>query len=285
VRDELIAAAMAAADRLGIAVTDPVVLHERHGLIVELRPAPVVARVARTASIVRPDLELATQAVTFAAHLADLGAPVGRPLAPPAMSESGIVVTLWEFLESCGPVDPIAAGAALRAIHEHAVTFAGELRSFDPRREAVALCDVLAHSGFANEANVIMRAEKRLELPGDAKRQALHGDAHLANVIQTIRGPFRVDLEDACIGPREWDLACLEHRSVLVQTSDATVQSAFDGYGDHDRELIDALAAAVMLWITPWAVYADSLEGSLNEWTIRRLDWLRRFGDGMAPGR
>lgn len=274
-RDELIAAAVAAAGRMGITVTDPVVLHERHGLIVELRPAPMVARVARTASVVRTDLEIATQAVAFAAHLGDVGAPVVRPLAP-ALRDGGIVVTLWELVESHGPLEPVAAGAGLRAIHQHAATFAGALRGFDPRGEAVALCRVLARSGFAEEAKLIMRAQERLELPADCKLQPIHGDAHLANAIQTARGPLWVDLEDACIGPREWDLACLEHRSVLLRTRDGDVQSALGGYGDYDRALVDALAPAVMLWITPWAVYADSIDGSLNEWTIRRLEWLKR---------
>ena len=46
--DPLVVAAVAAAGQAGIEVTAPVVLHERHGLIVELGPAPVVARVERT---------------------------------------------------------------------------------------------------------------------------------------------------------------------------------------------------------------------------------------------
>lgn len=277
---ELVAAALAAAVTSGIAVNDPVVLHQRHGLVVHLRPSPVVARVARTASAVRPALATAAEAATFARHLFHAGAPVVRPVAPaPFTGKDGVVVTLWELLEASVPLDPVSAGSALRVLHRRAASFTGHLRGFDPRVEAVALCNELERNGFDEPAAIIRRAVDRLELPVGSTPQPIHGDAHLGNVIATADGPVWIDLEDVCVGPREWDLACLLHRGTLLAVTDDDAEAALSGYGDHDRAVVDALAAAVMVWIAPWAVYADSLDGTVNEWTTRRLDWLvRRFG-------
>src|SRR5207248_11716896 len=37
----------------------------------------------------------------------------------------------------------------------------------------------------------------------------LHGDTHVGNVLFTPDGPIWADLETACVGPLEWDLAQL----------------------------------------------------------------------------
>jgi thiamine kinase-like enzyme len=41
--------------------------------------------------------------------------------------------------------------------------------------------------------------------------QALHGDAHLSNCMQTTAGTLWHDFETSCRGPREYDLAALVH--------------------------------------------------------------------------
>jgi len=273
--DPLVAAAVSAASEAGIEVTDPVVLHERHGLIVQLCPAPVVARVERTASIVRSNLDGANT-VAFAAFLTESGAPVMRFLGGPFVSENGILVTLWALLENEGALDPVAAGASLHDLHDRATGYTGPLRSFDPRPDALALCDALVGSSFADPVATIRRAVERLELPEGLGVQPIHGDAHLGNTIQTTHGPIWLDLEDVCRGPREWDLACLLHRGFVTGERDPAAETALESYGLYDREAVDELAAAVMVWIAPWALYADSLDGTLNDWTRRRLDWLER---------
>lgn len=42
--------------------------------------------------------------------------------------------------------------------------------------------------------------------------QALHGDAHVRNLLKTAKGIVWCDFEDACRGPLGWDLACLIFR-------------------------------------------------------------------------
>jgi hypothetical protein len=50
-----LAAAVAVAERYGLRSHDPVILRDRLNVLVHLRPAPVVARVAGTIAAVRPD--------------------------------------------------------------------------------------------------------------------------------------------------------------------------------------------------------------------------------------
>ena len=72
----MVAAAVSTCALSASGAVDPIVLHERHGLIVtsglhrSLRGSP------RTAAVVRADLEVAAQAMTFAAYLAESGASV-----------------------------------------------------------------------------------------------------------------------------------------------------------------------------------------------------------------
>ena len=83
------------------------------------------------------------------------------------------------------------------------------------------------------------------ELP---EGQALHGDAHLFNCIQTAAGPIWHDLETACRGPREYDLAALvlDDRS---NDSDPEARSALAAYGSYDEELLERALPVYGAWI------------------------------------
>ena len=63
-------AAVAVARAHGLTVTDPVILRDQLNVLVHLRPAPVVARVAGTIARVRPGLAWQRREVAIAGHLA-----------------------------------------------------------------------------------------------------------------------------------------------------------------------------------------------------------------------
>jgi Ser/Thr protein kinase RdoA (MazF antagonist) len=104
----------------------------------------------------------------------------------------------------------------------------------------------------------------------------LHGDAHLFNCIQTTAGPIWHDLETACRGPREYDLAALV-LSDRSGDSDPEARSALAAYGSYDEELLDRslpvygawIAASFMVAISRSPEAAPALEGQLR--------FLRRF--------
>jgi hypothetical protein len=76
-----LAAVTEAARREGLGFDDPVVLRDRGNLLVHLRPAPVVARVATVTGTRRPGDAWLRREVSIAGHLAARGMPVVPPSA------------------------------------------------------------------------------------------------------------------------------------------------------------------------------------------------------------
>jgi aminoglycoside phosphotransferase (APT) family kinase protein len=225
------------------------VLRDRTNVLVHLAPAPVVARVPLTFTLVRPP-EWFAQEVELAAFLADRGAPVAPPADDPGPYEhEGVLVTLWAHVDhDLARADPAAGGRALRALHAALADYPGSLPPCD-RREEVA--DVLwrvtpSILASAEELDLLRAAVRRLEpLPPG---RPLHGDAHLRNVLWTPDGPLWSDLENACSGPVEFDLAALTWRD--IPGSD----EALSAYGAHDPALVEASQPALTILLAAWTL-------------------------------
>ena len=215
-----VAAAVAAARAHGLRVDEPVVLRDRLNVLVWLKPAPVVARVAGTIAAVRPGDEWLRREVAVADSLAAAGAPVVAPSAPSCrrarITRTGGWLSFWAHVPAReGPIDPVAAGEALRACHAALRSFAGSLPLLGVITEAEALLARLAAEGTLapDDARRAPAALRR----GPCRRwrtlrapvQPLHGDAHLGNVLNGPDGPLWNDWEDTCLGPVGWDAACL----------------------------------------------------------------------------
>jgi Phosphotransferase enzyme family len=111
------------------------------------------------------------------------------------------------------------------------------------------------------------------ELP---EGQALHGDAHLFNCIQTPAGPIWHDLETACRGPREYDLAglVLDDRS---RDSDPEARLVVGAYGDYDEELLDQALPVYASWVAASFMAAVARRPDAAPALERQLRFLRRF--------
>ena len=252
-------AAVAVARDAGVRVETPTVLSDVSNLIVHLAPAPVVARVATSTSVVRRgDAWLAREAAV-AGFLSDAGAPVVAPspaLAPGTHEHDGLVMTFWDHVdERRSELDPVRAGRALHDCHEALADFPGELLAHQTLREAEDNLERLIESGAldpddgdvlrAVSADVIDRIE-RVDLP----LRPVHGDAHLGNVVSPPTGPLWNDWEDAHLSPLAWDLACL-HFSQRGGSADAA-QAAFAGDPVDDGTL-DLFLEARRFQVTVWA--------------------------------
>ena len=129
-RGAVAAAVAVAAARTGCACDDAVVLRDRLNVLVHLRPAPVVARVAGTIARRAPGRRLAAaRARGRRRSLAARGRAGRRADAPssrPARtSTTGRVLSFWTHVPARdAPVDPVAAGEALRDCHEALRDFA-----------------------------------------------------------------------------------------------------------------------------------------------------------------
>jgi len=263
-------AAVAVADAHGVHCEKPVVLREAWHVLVHLWPSPVVARVTSGAAGVDPaDVE---RELTVARHAARSGAPVVQPsdLLPPGPHRyGGHTLVFWHYLAQAGTLDATAAGRGLRTIHDSLADYDGELPRAGRAEEVQAMLRPLAPS---DDVELLCELASR-ELP---EGQALHGDAHLFNCIQTRAGPIWHDLETACRGPREYDLAALvlDDRS---RDSDPEARIAIAAYGSYDEELLDQALPVYASWVAASFMVAVARRPDAAPSLERQLRFLRRF--------
>jgi aminoglycoside phosphotransferase (APT) family kinase protein len=244
----------------GVVSDDPRVLADSSNVLVWLRPAPVVARVAGLTARVRPDGGAAWlgHEVAVAAHLATAGAPALGPspeLAPGPHQHEGRWMTFWPYVpeDTTRTVSVEDAAALLRDVHEALGDFDGELPALGPffgdLPRIMEELRVSAGIGGADAERLAAEWERlapALRAPGPAR--ALHGDAHVGNMLIPRGGdPLWSDFEDACTGPVAWDLACLRMHS------SAFGDAALEAYGlEPDAEQLELCTEARMLQSTIW---------------------------------
>jgi hypothetical protein len=193
------------------------VLHDGANVVLDLAPAPVVARVATLTARVRADVRVPFgREIALATALSAAGAAVVPPsdLLPPGPHEhDGIVLSFWRRVDLL-PGRPTAedAGRALAGLHE---VLAGLPAPATPPLDT-PLDDLAAFAARGAEWAVPVRQLDTLARRLDALRprlggevRALHGDPHPGNLLATAAGWIWGDLEDTCTGPVEWDYACL----------------------------------------------------------------------------
>lgn len=296
-------AAVAVARELGLGVTDPVVLRDRSNLLVHLRPAPVVARVATATAQVRGAGEGIVRELAVAGALAAAGAPVVAPsalLPPGPHRRDGWTLSFWEWVEPrAEAVDAHAAGARLRACHEtladvgaEAIAAAGRaagggagggLVAWGALREAEEIVAGLGEDHGLDAADVeLLRATGAREVARatalDLPLQPIHGDAHLRNVLAGADGPLWIDWEDSFLGPRAWDLACFYATLPPFDTQDpAAAGQAYRGYGEPlHADVLRALVGARRFQMLAWgAAWARDREPGERAWFARRMAALR----------
>ena len=203
-------AAVTAATSLGVTCEDPVVLHDGSNVVVHLRPAPVVARVATLTARVRPGIaEWFRRDALVATHVSDRGALATRPFAPPMIVE-GHGVARWHHEPHLADhvISAAEAAAALFDLHVALSDFTAPLPRLGPCSDLDRAFPLVP---LSTPVLAVLKAEKeRLarELASFPLRP-LHGDAHPGNLLATPAGLMWNDFEDAWLGPLGWDLACL----------------------------------------------------------------------------
>jgi len=265
--ESAVRAAVEVAAAHGLHSDSPRVLRDAWHVLVYLRPLPLVARVSSGRPYPEgPPEEDVIRELEVASHAARAGAAVVPPsdlLDPGPHRHGGHVVTFWQYVEPKREVEPVAAGEALRAIHESLVDYEGELPSLHTA-DLETILDNLEPS-----ADVEFLRELGLRQPAGLT-QAIHGDAHLANCLP---GPLWHDFETACLGPREFDLAALT-LSDEVRNDDAS-RIALKAYGDHDADLLEQCLPVYAAWIYASFMIALPRRPELGPVLDERLSWLR----------
>jgi hypothetical protein len=269
--ESAVEAAVAVAAEHGLRSDDPVVLRDAWHVLVHLRPLPLVARVSCGLPYPEgPPEDDVIRELAVASHAARAGAAVVAPsdlLDPGPHRHGGHVVAFWKYVRPRREVEPVAAGEALRAIHEALADYEGELPSLHTG-DLVAITDRLEPS-----ADVEFLRELGTRRPAGAI-QAIHGDAHLGNCLP---GPLWHDFETACRGPREFDLAALS-LSDEVRADDPS-RIALEAYGDHDSDVLEECLPIYAAWIYASFMVALPRRPELGPVLDQRLAWLReRYG-------
>ncbi|HEX6473550.1 MAG TPA: phosphotransferase [Candidatus Limnocylindria bacterium] len=221
-----------------------IVLQASNRSTLRLLPSDVVARVAHT-SHGAMQLEVA-----LAASLASLDAAVATPDARvPARvyQRDGFAITLWTYYDSqpSRELAPDAYANALLRLHQamqhvdlptphflDRVNEAAEIVGNPERTPALREPDrILLTSTFSSVTRAISE--------GGSVEQVLHGEPHAGNVLNTASGPLFIDLETACRGPVEFDLAHVP-------------QDVSAGYPDIDQTLLRQCRMLVLAMVAAW---------------------------------
>jgi hypothetical protein len=266
-----VAAAVGCARLQGIRSEDPSVLRDAWHVLVHLRPHPIVARVSSAVPFPEgPRPDDVSRELEVAGHASRAGAPVIPPspdVDPGPHSFAGRIIGFWRYVEPRGEPDPGAAGRNLRLIHEALADCDAEL---PPRGHGDDVEAMLATLEPSDDVELLLElAAGGPEVDG----QALHGDAHLDNCLQSAGGPLWHDFETACRGPREYDLAALVLGDRRVGVPAA--RAALAAYGSHDEALLDAMVPIYAAWVYASMLVAVPRRPELRPVMADRLAWLR----------
>ena len=272
-----VAAAVAVARAHGIRCQRPIVLRQAWHVLVHLAPAPVVARVSSGIPFPEgPRPDDVVRELYVARHAALGGAPVIPPTDDPdpgPHAHEGHVVTFWRYAAPHGDVDPGEAGRDLRVIHDALLDYDGP--DLPPAGHPGDVVEMLADVPESADVELLRRIAARQPRLGG---QALHGDAHLGNVLRAGDDQYWHDLESTCRGPREYDLAalvCLDR----LEGDEPAARSALAAYGPHDDELVDELIPVYAAWVYASFLLTLSRRPELEPILTDRLGRLRRFSD------
>jgi hypothetical protein len=282
-------AALAVAAEHGLRCDEPEILRDASNLLVLLRPAPVVARVMTVTSTVRHGDAWLAREVAMATHLAAAGAPVIAPspdIDPGPHHHDGLVLSFWPYVDEADRrLDAHEAGRRLRICHDALESFDGcELPRMAVLDEADSVLEDLLAQGRSSEddAALLRRAGADVRARIEALSlplQAIHGDAHLHNVINGPDGPLWNDWEDCFYGPRAWDIGCLHATARAFGRDPAPVAAAQAGYGPVlDDETLDAFVDARRFQGTVWSMVMASEQPELAERVGKLLSYYRERG-------
>ncbi|WP_090068360.1 aminoglycoside phosphotransferase family protein [Lentzea flaviverrucosa] len=220
-----LAAAVSLAASHGVACSDPVVLKHGSNVLVHLRPAPVVARIAARTALVRPSVsDHFARDLSVSSFLASRGVPVVTPSAElPAGPHvcDGFVLSFSTYV----PHDPTARLSRqdvlklLPDLHAELRLYEGRLPTRGPLDDVDNVLTYLDGLGVPDLARFRQWRDDLLAgWPAhDNDVQPLHGDPHPGNVLVTPSGPVWNDFEDTWRGPRAWDLACSADKEEAAQ--------------------------------------------------------------------
>lgn len=258
----------------GLRVTDAEVLADGSNVLVHLRGAEVVARVATVTALVRPGVrDWLARDVALARWLAERGAPVVTPIDEAGPYDlAGTAVTLWHYLphEKDVALGPAEATRALAELHDVMADYPGELPTDGPLGDTYRTIELLAdHFDDGTRHALLAETDELAAAIAGLPTRPLHGDSHRWNLLVTADGPVWNDFEDTWRGPLGWDLAC------LAPSGGTSLDDALAGYPTlPPRDELDLCLRLRQVFGTVWTnlmarrfpEYAPRAASVITEW-------------------
>lgn len=265
---QALAAARAVALAARLPCADAVVLAGGSNVLVHLKPSPVVARVMTATAVLHDDVERwLTRETVVGAFLAEraLAVPPSDLFAPGPHRQDGLWMTFWEFVEHdrSGRLPRASElGGSLRELHDALAGFPGELGPLSHVRDWLErLIAGLRPSAMLTQQDThMLRARLQRLTPSvfesPLPAQPIHGDASISNLLRGANGLIWNDLEDACVGPVEWDVAGLVVAARARGVSETFVADLLRAYGGVGLDELGDFIAAHDLYTTVWQAFA-----------------------------
>jgi hypothetical protein len=246
----------------------------------------LVARVVQDRDGPRQGSDWFGREIAVAVHLAQRGAPVipVHPDLPPGPYESrGYPLNFWKYVSRIDEEpSPGEVGRTLFLCHELLRSFPETLPELAILTESLDLLDSLEQQRkFPDETIALLRGKLRasLEALSGFPMQALHGDAHWGNLMNTKEGLLWTDWEDTFRGPVEWDLASIIWNARILDEDEEIAGGVLEAYREaggviHPAALHHSLIARAAVMSAWYPVLYPDLSEDRQRKLQRRLDWL-----------
>ncbi len=196
----------------------------------------LVARVVQDVDGPRQGTEWFARENAIAQHLTAHGAPVIplHPELPPGPHEHlGYPMNFWQFVTRIDAApDPREIGRTLRECHDIMRRFEMPLPKLAILTESLAILRDRELFPQATQQMLRDHLTRSIEILGQFPHQALHGDAHMGNLMNTTRGLLWTDWEDTYYGPIEWDVASIIWNAQILEEDHTTVKVICDAYAE-----------------------------------------------------
>jgi len=239
----------------------------------------LVARVVQDTDGPRQGTEWFARENAIALHLTQQGAPVIplHPGLPPGPHEHlGYPMNFWQFVTRIDTEpERFEIGRILRQCHEVMRHFAEPLPQLAILTESLAILDQRELFPKLTQQMLRDHLTTSIEVLGTFPHQALHGDAHMGNLMNTTRGLLWTDWEDTFAGPVEWDVASVIWNAKLLDHDEATVNAILQAYGRVDEEAMHHSLIGRAAVMTAWyPILYPKPNAERQSRLQRRIEWL-----------
>jgi thiamine kinase-like enzyme len=190
----------------------------------------------------------------------------------------GYPLNFWEFVTRIDEEpDPREIGHTLRQCHEIMSRFPEPLPKLAILTESLTILN--GRELFAKPTQQMLRDHltNSIEVLSNYPHQPLHGDAHMGNLMNTIRGLLWTDWEDTFAGPVEWDVASIIWNAKLLDEDHATVKAILDAYGPVNDEALNQSLIGRAAVMTAWYPILYPNPNEERQRRLRsRIAWLEK---------